>query len=363
MLKAKSTVDVLSISNFPSSEESNGAWRTHIRLCPVCSRFQTPKDYWELVAISKSQHGSARRSIRFILVTWFEGPGRACATNAQRPFLPSSISASMETSPKLPMDIIGYIADVLGADSHGTNWKSLKMLCLTCKFMVPICRRHLFADISGSLWWRKGFTEFLLSQPIITTHYAKKVSIDLTHEYSASDYNLLQKIHDSSSPITIIICPYHSNWIDSLSDKSWISLSFSLLQLSSLRCLILRSVDKFPAAALSLCSGLQELVLYNGCSWTPLSVDNAVRIPTITTLVITQDNILDDTAYYSLMNLTGQNMVIPFDRLKNLFATGLDCDDFPYVCKLLERAPCLERLELSGEFYALFVQNSSPDIY
>ena len=81
------------------------------------------------------------------------------------------------TSTTLALDILGHIADVLAAYPH-----ILKNLCLTCKFMVPICRRHLFSNIRFAKnyldpeYWTPRH-EFFLSHPIILTHYVKNLKL------------------------------------------------------------------------------------------------------------------------------------------------------------------------------------------
>lgn len=281
--------------------------------------------------------------------------------------LPSSISANMEVPAELPLDILGHVADLLGAESLGerNQWdavNALKMLCVTCKFMVPICRRHLFAHIvfSIDLKWKNGFNEFLLSDPIIVTHYVKNIYITITQTtgFSTSDYDLLQKICDSSSLTSIGIISIDSDW-NGYSDKTK-SVALSLIQKPTLRNLTLNSIKNFPAAALSLCSGLKKLSFYDSCSLAPPGTGDAVRSPAITTLVVKPFHGYNGT-FASLLQPIGRNTVIAFGWLKNVSVSVRAPAEFSYMCQILERAICLERLELSGEFYALSAQRAYPD--
>ncbi|KJA24648.1 hypothetical protein HYPSUDRAFT_482766 [Hypholoma sublateritium FD-334 SS-4] len=116
--------------------------------------------------------------------------------------------SSMKTPAKLPLDVLGYIVGIVGAAGRQSSIYAgtLNTLSLTCKFMVPICRRHLFSKITFPLARRElpllnGRNEFLLSHPIITTHYLKNLVLDTSHDFltNALEYDLLQIICDSSS--------------------------------------------------------------------------------------------------------------------------------------------------------------------
>lgn len=167
-------------------------------------------------------------------------------------FGPSSISENMETASELPLDILGYVADVLGADSlreqnrHAFNdreanrqaFYALKMLCLTCKSMVPICRRYLFAKIRflPIMWQGSTFNEFLLSDPTIKHIYT---AVRQTIGFSTWDYDLLQKLCYASSLTSIEI---------SSDTRTRTGILLSLVRKSTLRHLILNSIENFPAA-------------------------------------------------------------------------------------------------------------------
>ncbi|KJA16813.1 hypothetical protein HYPSUDRAFT_91044 [Hypholoma sublateritium FD-334 SS-4] len=73
----------------------------------------------------------------------------------------------MNASVTLPFDIFAYISDTLGA---GREKVTLKALSRTCKFMLPLCRRHLFSSIGlmDSTWATQkniGLARFLTGSP------------------------------------------------------------------------------------------------------------------------------------------------------------------------------------------------------
>ena len=114
----------------------------------------------------------------------------------------------MASPPKLPPDVLGYIADTL---APGTLYEidrdvvnALKMLSLTCRFMVPVCRRHLFANVrlpfSNRHFEREiqdSRNQFLLSNPTITMNYSKNLYVEVRRQsepFSRLDYRLLPEV-------------------------------------------------------------------------------------------------------------------------------------------------------------------------
>ena len=273
----------------------------------------------------------------------------------------------MELSTSPPLDILGYIADMLGADNlHVPNWhavKALKTLSLTCKFMVPICRRHLFAHIvfSPDVKWKQGLNEFLLAHPVIVTHYLKNVSITVTQStgFSPWYFDLLQKICDLSALHSIGILSIVSDWVK-YSEKTK-TLALSLIQQPTIRHLTLDSIINFPVSALSLCSGLKELSFYDSCSFAPLTADDPpFKSPAVTTLVVMPFQGHNGT-FESLLQPIGRNTVIAFHCLKDMSVSIRSQDEFYCVCSILQRAVRLERLKLTGEFHALSAHHAYPN--
>ena len=182
----------------------------------------------------------------------------------------------------LPLDILGDIADVLAAYP-----RSLKNLSLTCKFMVPVCRRHLFSNISfvknhvDPKWWTPRY-EFFLSHPIILTHYVKnlKLTFENSKAFTPLEYDLLQIIRDSSSLTSIQIRSTNpksrpKDW-NELPEKMK-SLILSFFQISTIRHLTLAKIRNFPAAAFSLCCGFHRIELHDISDLALPSVDETMH--------------------------------------------------------------------------------------
>jgi hypothetical protein len=53
----------------------------------------------------------------------------------------------MERRTTLPLDILLYIIDLLATSGDDEDIKSLQILSQACKFMVPLCRKHLFSSL------------------------------------------------------------------------------------------------------------------------------------------------------------------------------------------------------------------------
>ncbi|KJA13794.1 hypothetical protein HYPSUDRAFT_49605 [Hypholoma sublateritium FD-334 SS-4] len=275
----------------------------------------------------------------------------------------------MESPSKLPMDVLGYIADTLGAEidtrlipsgiPNGHAVQALKMLCLTCKFMVAVCRRHLFAKISlssfSSLKRVETLSEFLLSHPIIPTRYVKILYLDTSRFFSPSDYDLLQKLCGSSSLTSINISttirsPAYWNTMPEQKKSAFLSL----FQIPTLRHLALVKIVNFPAAAFSLCCGLTNLVLHEMSNLAPPAPDNRMHRPKITTLVAWHSIGEVHNTIAALMNPTGHkkaekiHSIIAFAHLQDA-SVNIETDTEGFqTCKLLEEAVRLEKLHIQA---------------
>lgn len=200
----------------------------------------------------------------------------------------------------------------------------------------------------------------------ITTHYLKRLylKIDPYNPFSILDYDFLQKISNSSSLAFIDLSTTHlCNWNRTRlryyePPEKTKSVILFLIQMLTLRGLTLRNTENFPAAALSLCSGLKELEFDSISNLAPPSANDAMQRPTITTLV----SLALHSGQYCLENTLAALMAgsfIAFDRLKNLSLSIHTQVEFPHMCKLLERAIYLEWVEIDGEFHAISFQHIS----
>ncbi len=245
------------------------------------------------------------------------------------------------------------------------------MLSLTCQFMLPVCRRHLFSIIRlpcsrrVPLIRQEGLSEFLLAHPTIKPHYFKNLYLDNVWDcklFSTADYAILNSICNSSSlSLLEVSSPYLCDWNGCLTEEAK-SAIFSLIQMPTLRYLTISHIEHFPATLLSRCLGLKELALHGISTLTPLGADNAMQANTITTLV----SLTSLRSYYSqftsgistlavLMSPIGRNTaertrsLTTFDRLTN-FSTAISTQvEFLQICKFLETTISLERLHLYGK--------------
>lgn len=272
----------------------------------------------------------------------------------------------MEPPARLPLDVLGYIVDILAADSHsprkptqhGSN--TLKKVCLTCKFMVPLCRRHLFARMRFPIFPKvvrrqENLKEFLLSNSTIA-HYVRHLRLDVTRIFITLDYDFLQKICDSSSATSIDISAIDSVDWTSVPEETK-SITCSLLGMPTIRHITFRNVRNFPASALFLCSGLNQIVFHGTCSLVPPDSNSTTKGLTITSLEIWQHGEYSQSTLFAVVYLMGRDVVkgprsfIAFDHLKSLALNiGRSPDDISNLRDLLERAICLEWLQIQGEF-------------
>ena len=140
--------------------------------------------------------------------------------------------ANLETRTEIPLDILENIAKALGDEIRRFTWlyagdspqsrtalDTLKMLSLTCKSTVALCRRHIFTQANfvyldrawpreQKLQWRIERNHFLLSQPVVTAHYLKVITVNTTLEFDTSDFDLLRMICDTSDLTSVTI------WLD-----------------------------------------------------------------------------------------------------------------------------------------------------
>ncbi len=282
----------------------------------------------------------------------------------------------MEAPTKLPLDILGHIVDLLGArallpwNQHAIN--TLKMLCLTCKFMVPICRRHLFAKISCTglnLWWLNKRSELLLSNPSIATQYVKNVYLDVDLPLSRFNYEYLQMICASSSPIAIeILSNGFCDWEDI--PRKTKSIVLALIHVPTVRHLTIDRIENFPAASLLLCSRLNKLVFRDVHSISLPDATIATRSLQLTSLVVTWQCFLGvDSTLVAQISPTFRvpalsaclASIIALDHLIDTSFTVGSLAEVSQMCKLLERMIHLESLELSGKKLHIIPFHSFPN--
>ena len=165
----------------------------------------------------------------------------------------------MET---LPLDILLYII-VLLSDSARYDYedvKSLRNLSQTCKFMVPLCRKHLFSyRLLHSKEDSERFSGLLLKNPDIAG-YLRNLNYRFYLPISDHELKILEILKKCSSLKMIkLSSPGILEWND-LPESMRSSLVF-LTQLPSVTYLDIDDIIGFPATALSGCSNLIDLRL------------------------------------------------------------------------------------------------------
>ena len=253
-----------------------------------------------------------------------------------------------------PLDILGHIADILGTEDGRPDSDTLNVLSQTCKFMVPVCRRHLFSSLKLPFYLKsttrsRGLRNLLLSQPAIV-HYFKMLYFNTAAPFCGPDYDILRMICASSSPTTVTI--FGGSW-NHLAEQATSGI-LSIVQNSADLHLTLQNISRFPATALSLCTGLTELKL-SGLHDFALSdnnhvAENSCRTAPISLHVSGRSN----HALAILMRPKDLNTVgtagspVRFDRLKRAYFKISVLDEAFQMHKLLAAAIALESLEITG---------------
>ena len=159
--------------------------------------------------------------------------------------------------PILPLDILLYIIDLLASGYDSV--RSLQNLSQACKFMVPLCRKHLFSSIvlvrNSSL---PRFGNLLSKNPDIA-RYVKKLHYGVNNPISELELNILELLKEHSSLQSIVLSSARVDW-NTLPESIRLSL-VSLIQLPTVTRLIIDSFRVFPVMALSGCRNLIELML------------------------------------------------------------------------------------------------------
>lgn len=255
----------------------------------------------------------------------------------------------------LPLDILGHIADMLGTEDGRPDSDSLKVLSQTCKFMVPVCRRHLFASLKLPIYLKstsrsRGVRNLLVSQPAIV-HYCKTLYFDTAAPFCGPDYEILRTICASSLPTTVTISG--GSW-NHLTEQAT-SAILSIIQSSAALHLTLRNISRFPVTALSLCTGLTELKLHDlhdfALSDNNHVAENCHRTAPVSLHVSGRSN----HALATLMRPKDLNAVgtagsaVRFDRLKRAYFRISVLDEAFQMHKLLAAAIALESVEITGK--------------
>ena len=191
----------------------------------------------------------------------------------------------------VPFDILAHITDIVNADSDKAT---LRALSLTCKFMVPLCRRHLFSFVRLSNTAEeeekekeKGLIHFLSGSPETTCHIKRLTCvIDAELHIYEQMIDILEVMRTQSTSLWSITITSTEGLDWNLLRGPIKSLLISLIQLPTVNHLSLGPMKNFPLAALSLCSGLTNFAFSELSEPTPQADQVIMRsnIPAVASL-------------------------------------------------------------------------------
>ncbi|KIM37822.1 hypothetical protein M413DRAFT_30730 [Hebeloma cylindrosporum] len=192
----------------------------------------------------------------------------------------------MEPSTTLPFDILASIIDLFAGGDVG-DIKSLQCLSQACKFMVPLCRKHLFSTIYlPGKWKSERFSDLLSKNPDIA-RYVRSLNYIFQKPISDHELHIFDVLKEGSSLQSIELQSEIVHWND-FPESIQSSLLF-LIQLPTVTQLNIRSFKGFPATPLSRCSNLINLRLHGWLQIAPPQVNQVTsrsKIPTLISLSV-----------------------------------------------------------------------------
>ena len=253
----------------------------------------------------------------------------------------------MEARTALPLDIFLYIIDLL-AGGDDEDIKSLQILSLACKSMVPLCRKHLFSSLcldSKSIFRR--LSELLSINPDIAC-YVKNLNYKIRKPISDHELHILDMLKERSSLQSIKLSSLGLNW-NNLPESIRSSL-ISLIELPTIALLDIDSINTFPATAFSGCSNLNDLQLRELGLVLP-EVNHAIsgshsKIPTPTSLYI-NGKVYSLAALLNSASHHAVDPIVDFSRLQIAMFEVEFPGDISLVNELIKVTTRLEYLEIS----------------
>ena len=255
----------------------------------------------------------------------------------------------------LPLDILLHIIDLL-AGGDDEDIKSLRILSLACKSMVPLCRKPLFSYIrnlaSLPVSVLKRFNDLLSKKPDIA-RYVKRLDYRcFTHTPTFDEeLNILDILKKRSSLQRIRLSSSGSNWNNF--PESLRSSLVSLIQLPTVVHLDIEDFNEFPATALSGCSNLTNLWL-GSIEFSPPEVNQIIsrsKIPTLVSLYIRgpgEFSSYDFAAFLNSAALHAGGPIVDFSRLQRAEFDVDSRDDICHVIKLIEATTRLEYFRIDS---------------
>lgn len=271
---------------------------------------------------------------------------------------------------RLPYDILALIVDAIWTRTDPTpsgqrDVATLKALSQTCKLMLPLCRKCLFAAVqfsSRSGVRTKEFMDLLRESPTIARyvkvlHYTIREPAD-EHIY---EYGILDTLHRySSSLFAMLIAP--DSYDSSDEPLAWNvqpeyiqALLISLMQLPTVTQLSLSTLHGFPAEQLLLCRGVKNLDLDHMPSFALPAIAGpgpiTVQAPAPEYLSV---SLKSWAALAAIMDPTRRpnslGPILDLSRVQHACVTVGENVEVEVLCEFLKAATQLELLTIEGEY-------------
>ena len=248
----------------------------------------------------------------------------------------------------LPLDILLYIIDLLAGGDDDEDVKSLRILSLACKSMVPLCRKHLFSDLPLAFLpvnIRKRFNDLLSKNPDIACYVRNlnyRVGSRPIVDYELNILDILKK-HSSLQSLSLTSSGLGWNQFPELLQSSLVSL----IQLPTVAHLDICNLKGFPVTALSCCSNLIDLRL-GSLEFSPDANQVILRskIPTPLSLYIRTDT-YDLVILMNSASLHAGGPIVDLSSLKRADFEVESRDDLAQACELIRATTKLEYLNIN----------------
>ncbi|KJA21700.1 hypothetical protein HYPSUDRAFT_41847 [Hypholoma sublateritium FD-334 SS-4] len=256
----------------------------------------------------------------------------------------------------LPHDVLALIADQLASENFGfsPDTATLRALSQTCKFMVAVCRRYLFAEIRLDCCSEVHYKTLmdLLREKIETASYVREL------------YYAVQEVPDKHLDGILEALLGHSIFLRhiyfersmgqwSKQPESIQRVLTSLIQLPTVTCLRLSDIQDFPVNHISLCGGLKILSLTRITDFALHDVSSFPAGWTVPTPLSLEIMTADSFGGLAIIMGTdnGPNALAPIVDFGRLQHAHFDMQSDPaavnQVCKILKTAQQLKSIKLN----------------
>ncbi|KIM37826.1 hypothetical protein M413DRAFT_256753 [Hebeloma cylindrosporum] len=249
----------------------------------------------------------------------------------------------MEPRTTLPFDILVSIIDLFAGGDDG-DISSLQCLSQACKFMVPLCRKHLFSSlhIPSSKSKLEDLSELLSKNPDIA-HYVKSLHYVVYIPIGDHELNILDVLKEFSPLQSIELQSLATQW-DDFPESIRSSLVF-LIHLPTVVRLSMQSFKGFPAIALSRCSNLVDLQLRGRLQMAPPEVNQVIQRNKIPTLFSLSVGATTFDCLAILLNCGGRHAGGSIIDVSRLQRASFDVDSPGHIGLIIEFIKVTTRLE------------------